>query len=379
MHYFQQRYLREVAAFPALAGLLTVDLPNKGLLSGIELRVWGTNGAGADLPDVWLHDRLTRVEVIVNGSQVVKSYDARQLQAMMLYKKTPHYSHDMKNMHSAAAEEFFYINFGRNYHDLDFMLDLGRVNDPELRLTYNFGLATAEGWTNGVAMAVPPSYAVICHLLRDSDVTPRGYIKTAEIARFNNAANLQQNMNVPRGPTYSNLYLQSWWAANGFAAIVDHTEVNINSDDLIPYRIQPVDMIAEVVRMYGLFDMQQQVSLTHAQAYPFPLEVGRIHYGDTGLVGVVPVYADLWGNAIPGFFKDIATGLVPTAGSYNVGMHIMGSLPFSVVPIPLFNPWDEKTWLNTAELGDFWVRVEETAAAAAGVMKLLGDEVVTTY
>ncbi|GAI43805.1 unnamed protein product, partial [marine sediment metagenome] len=117
-----------------MAGLETIDLPNKGLLSGLELRVWGVCGAGTELPDSWLHDKITRIEVIVNGSQVVKSYDARQLLAMMLYKKTPHYSHDMKNINSGSAEEFFYINFGRHYHDLEYMLDLGRVNDPELRI-----------------------------------------------------------------------------------------------------------------------------------------------------------------------------------------------------------------------------------------------------
>jgi len=379
MHYFQQRYLREVAAFPAMAGLETIDLPQKGLLSGIELRVFGTNGAGFNLPDVWLHDRIQRIEVIVNGSQVVKSYDARQLLAMMLYKKTPHYSHDMKNMASASAEEFFYINLGRHYHDLDFMLDLGMVNDPEIRITYNFNLAAAEGWTNGVAMAAAPSYSVICHMLRDSDVTPRGYIKTAEIARFNNAANLQQNMNVPRGPTYSNLYLQSWWVNNGLGNVLGHYEVNINSDDLIPIRTNVQDLIAENVRMYGLMEMTQEFYGLAMQAYPWPMEVGSVNgeifiaVADTELFML-----DLWGLAQPIPLRVVTTGALAATNPL-IRVTTRGGLPFAVAAIPLLNPWDEKTWINTAELGDFWVRVEETAGAAAGVMKLLGDEVVTAY
>ncbi|GAH47655.1 unnamed protein product, partial [marine sediment metagenome] len=109
MHYFQQRYLRENQTFPAYTGLWTIDLPNKGLLSGIGLRVHGYNDlASFDEPDTWLHDRIKKIEVIVNGSQVVKSYDARQLLALMLFKKTPHYSHDYKNMHGGSAEEFWY-------------------------------------------------------------------------------------------------------------------------------------------------------------------------------------------------------------------------------------------------------------------------------
>ena len=190
MHYFQQRYLREGRTFPALAGLETIDLPQKGLLSGIEIRVGGICGNSIADPDVWLHDRLKKIEVIVNGSQVVKSYDGRQLKAMMLYKRTPWNSHDEKNLNAASCKEYFYINLGRWYHDLEYMLDLGQVNDPEIRIEYDFAMTTAAGWTNGVAMTAEPSYYVICHMLRDTSIVPKGYIKTAEIHRVDTAANL---------------------------------------------------------------------------------------------------------------------------------------------------------------------------------------------
>jgi len=379
MHYFQQRYLREASAFPALAGLLTIDLPNKGFLSGIELRVSGVCGNSASDPDVWLHDRLKKIEVIVNGSQVVKSYDARQLKAMMLYKRTPWLSHDEKNMNNASCKEYFYINLGRWFHDLEYMLDLGKVADPEIRIEYDFTLTTAEGWTNGVAMAAAPSYWFILHLLRDTSLVPKGYIKTSEIHRVDNAGNLNYNMTVPRGPTYSNLYLQSWWANMGIGAILDHMEVNINSDNLIPIRIRPEDWTATLKRMYGAMQSHQQNNYVHGQAYPFPLEEAVAQFSDLGLVAVEPLYLDIWGNfAAPGF-KDTATGLTPTAGNYNANLYLKGVAPFSVWAIPLFEPWDPDTWIDTSLLGDFWVRIEENAGATAGVMKLLGDEVVTKY
>jgi len=316
---------------------------------------------------------------MVNGSQVVKSLDGRQLLAMMCYKKTPVISNDMKNLNAAACDESFYINLGRWYHDLEYMIDLGMVNDPELRIEYDFALAAANGWTNGVAMTVAPSYYIICHMLRDSDITPKGYIKTAEIHRVNNAANLNYNMQVPRGPTYCNLYLQSWYVNMGLGAILDHVEVNINSDDLIPYRIRPDDIAVEVIRQYDkIFERQEQLTITGGQAYPFPIEQGWYYGRFAQNVDADNAGGDMWGNFTAHQYRVDSTGLAGAA-QINAWMLYKGVWPFSVTPIPLLNAWDEKTWIDTSKLGDFWVRIEENAGATAGVMKLLGDEVVTGY
>ena len=381
MHYFQQRYLRENFTFPGLTGLLTVDLPNKGLLSGIELRVWGYLPPGVANPDVWLHDRITKVEVIVNGSQVVKSYDARQLLAMMLFKKTPHYSHDMKNVQAGSCEEFFYINLGRHFHDSEYMLDLGQVADPELRIEYNFAMTTCSGWDCGTALDADylPQMNIICHMLRDTTVVPRGYIKTSEIHRVDNAPSLGYNMHVPRGPTYSNLYLQSWWYLNGLCNVLNHYEVNINSDDIIPIRTQITELLTAQVRMYGIQEMTQKFQGTGNNMYPWPMEVGNMN-GELGpgFADIELMEFDLWGCAQPIGLRTVSTG-AQVAGNAAMRVTIRGSLPFAMAAIPLFYPWDEQTWIDTSVLGDFWVRIEETAGVKAGVMKLLGDEVVTRY
>lgn len=379
--YFQNRYLRENRTFPAMAGLETIDLPNKGFLSGIELRVWGVPGAGTGNPDVWLHDQLTRIELIVNGSQVVKQLDGRQLLADMLYKKTPHYSHRFANLAATSAEEYFHINLGRHYHDLDYMLDLSRVNDPELRITHDFNLASQNNWGNGVAMSTEPQYSIICHLLRDAPFTPKGYIKTSEIYRFNNATNHQENMTIPRGPMYSNLYLQSWYKGMGLTTILDHYELNINSDDVIPVRTALTELLAEVVRMYGLFITTQECYWTGGQAYPVPLEVGSYFgqlAGEAGGLDTDLRLQNLRGLLNAGAFRALTTGLA-IASVVDVMISYLGSLPFAVAAIPYFDPWDERTWIDSSKLGDFWLRVEETAGATAGVCKLLADEVVTTY
>jgi len=378
--YFQQRYLKESATFDALSGLQTIDLPESGFLSGIEMRVWGTCGAGGDKPDVWLHDRLKKIEVVAGGLRPIKSLTGEQLLADMLYKKTPHHSHDMKNMVAASCEEYFYINFGRHYHDLDYMLDLSRINDPELQINTDFTLAAQNGWTNGVAMGAVPSFSIIAHILRDPPSTPRGYIKTSEVARFTGGTSKKENLTIPRGPVYSNIYLQSLYAAQGIGYLLDKLELNFNNDAVIPIRVGPTELASEIARMYGLFEMSQQMSLKGGQAYPFPLEQAVLLACQVGLIDAEAQMLDIWGNAAAPGFRKTSDGVTPVTGNVNVNLTSRGIWPFSVSPIPYFDPWDERTWVHSADLGNFWLRVEGNASMGSSVvLKLLADEVVTAY
>lgn len=377
--YFQQRYLEENRAFPSTVCLETVDLPEGGLLSGIEIRVAGTAGVGADKPDVWLHDRLKKIELMVNGSKVVKSLTGEQLLADMLYKKTPQYSHDAKNISGGMCEELFYINLGRHYHDLDYMLDLSKVKDPELRIDCDFTLTSQNGWTNGVAMAAAPSYRVICHLLRDAVASPKGYIKTSEVARFTSASAKEEKMRVPRGPTYSNLYLQSWYKNEGLGLNIDHVALNLNNDAIIPIHVRMEELTAQITRMYGLMKASQWAILKGGQSYPFPLECGHVH----GLVGnaedAMFAFSNLWADFGIPYFMTVSSGAQST-GNHGTHMVLEGALPFSVAAIPLFDPWDASTWIDSSALSDFWLKVKElTGAGTNAVLKLLADEVVTRY
>lgn len=376
----QQRYLEEAKTFDATSGLDTIDLPNKGILSGIEMRVWGTCGTGADKPDVWLHDRITKIELVVAGSKVIKSLTGEQLLADMLHKKTPICDHDIKNMSGASCEEFFYLNLGRFYHDFDYALDLGKVVDPELRIEYDFTKTSQNGWTNGVAMSAAPSRSVICHLLRDAEVEPSGYIKTSEIYRFTGGPSKKENMRIPRGPVYSNLYLQSLYVSQGLGAILDKLELNFNNDALIPIRVGPTELASEIVRMYGVFDIHQQMSVKGGQVYPHPLEQGRLIALTTGLLDVMGQSQDLWGGYGGFSLRKTSDGVTPVTSNLTVMVTERGIWPFSVSPIPYFDPMDPRTWVNSAELGDFWLRFEGNSGMGTSVVvKLLGDEVVTAY
>lgn len=373
--YWQQRYLEQDKAFVGTSGYDTVDLPNKGLLGCVQLQVYATGGATAGKRDVGPLDALTKVEVVVNGSQIVKSLTGREIKAMMMYQKMAIGQDIIANYKSHANRVELFINFGRHYHDLDYMIDLSKVNDPELRITYDFTLTSHDGWTNGEAQT-SPYRDVICHLLRESDIVPMGYIKTSEIARFLWASSKKDNLVVPRGPVYSNLYVESFYASSGLSFSLDTIEVNINNGERVPIRLAMQEFIDILEAMHGRFRVTEIKDIDFAHLYPCPIEAGEaIPSTYEGHQPISMVAGALWGQNF-GIGAEDPDGTAYTTGKI-IRVDYDGILPFSVAAIPLYNPMDKRTWINTAELGDFWVRYEcSTTGSTSCPIKLLGDEVV---
>lgn len=376
--YFQRRYSKEDQSFVGTSGLETIDLPNKGLLSCVELTVEAKAVNEYGKVDVWLHDALEKVELIVDGSKVVKSLTGDQILALNMYQKCYHQDPGQYQNVNSTQRQYFLINLGRFYHDLEYMLDLGKVNDPELRLTFDFTKTSQNGWDNGGAFQTDPTpkYSCIPHLLRESDIIPKGYIKTSEIYRYISAASRKENMIIPRGPLYNGLYLQSRYYGEGLSRLVDHIEVNINNGELIPFRVAMNELMAELTRRYGEFRVNSVMSPEpSAQFYP-PLENSIIEetvYQNSDIIGSGGV---AWGGYCRMYPFTISdhTG---TETAWSRLLTFIGILPHFVMKLPYLDEMDERTWIASKELGDFWVRVEQTTADAThATVKLLADEVV---
>lgn len=380
MDYFQQRYLEQDRAFVGTSGLDTIDLPNKGLLSCLQLNVRATAGATCGKRDIKPIDALERLELIVNGSQVVKSLSGRQVRALMHYQKMKQPEAFTSNWASQSSRIELFINLGRHFHDMDYMLDLGQVNDPELRITYDFTKTGEVGWTNGEAFT-SPYRDTVCHLLRESSVVPEGYIKTSELYRFTNPVSKKENMTIPRGPVYSNLYLQSFYRDSGLAFTLDEIEVNIDNGRVIPLRLAMPEFMDVVAAKYGTVFARELVDYSPHTEFPLvpPIENGKLVpflWGEADAMHVNT--AAVWGNMAWFLCLDESAAESHTCTKWMIDWE--GLFPYSLAAIPIFDPWDKRFWIDSSVLGDFHVRFEGLATGSAScVVKLLADEVVTKY
>lgn len=148
-----------------------IDLPKTGLLSALQLVIEAPSVSAAFAAGGnWrLLDYLTTVEVIGNGSTVIKSLQAKHLDFLSLLHQgviPPHY---WRNYATNTQREVIPILFGRNLWDTEFGLDLGKWDNVELRITN-----TATALTHGADLTIK----IAQFWLRASPSGFRGFIRS---------------------------------------------------------------------------------------------------------------------------------------------------------------------------------------------------------
>jgi len=137
--------------------------------------------------------------------------------------------------------------------------------------------------------------------------------------------------------------------------------------------------MSDLIRQYGHFEGDICIEVVGNQNHPIPIEAGVVQ-GHMETAGDLDVKHAFCGNN--GWW--VKTVLHSTGAGVNtvaeISFHFRGVLPYSVAAVPIFDIMDEKTWVDSSQLGDFWIRGEGTAACGANnTVKLLADEVVTKY
>lgn len=134
--YFQREYVRENVAM-TLNNTYRLDLPEHGMLGSLLIRVTGSqvSGLGASGGSWRISDFISLIEVIVNGSTIVKSIPGQIAQLLAVLDQGVMPPDAWRNYATNTQQAYFLINFGRWLFDPDMAFDLGRYDDVELRIT----------------------------------------------------------------------------------------------------------------------------------------------------------------------------------------------------------------------------------------------------
>lgn len=157
--YFQDEYFRENKSM-TLNDTWREDLPKFGLLGSLILKISGTTviGLGLNGGNWRICDFISKIEIIGDGSIVIKSFTAKQAKALAFFDQKITMPDAYKNAGAVTQRDFTVINFGRFLSDVEYGLDLSRFKNVEIKIT---NTATAAEFAD-------LTLTIMTHMLRDA-------------------------------------------------------------------------------------------------------------------------------------------------------------------------------------------------------------------
>ena len=167
-----------------------LDLPKNGQLGSLVLYLRSTQNGQPFLtvPRWRLIDYISKIELIGNGAEVIKSFDGRQALASAYYDDGVLATSMWRHYSNTPHRQFIPINFGRWIQDEMFGLDLSRFEQVTLKLT---NIATATEFTTDITLDV------IAYWLREASGAFAGYFREEEWKVWDPAAGTWEYTDLP--------------------------------------------------------------------------------------------------------------------------------------------------------------------------------------
>lgn len=181
MQYWQRKFEQNGFA-NTLNNVNDILLPSSGLLGSLLIKISGAEATGLGASGgAWrLIDYLSKIEVIVNGSVVVKSFDGFTADALATLDQGVMPPSNWRNYATNVQYDYVLINFGRKLWDTMFQLDLSKYDNVHLRITNSATTASFSDFTT----------TVVGYYLREKSggqASP-GYFRTEEWRRWTTVA-----------------------------------------------------------------------------------------------------------------------------------------------------------------------------------------------
>jgi len=272
------------------SGTETIDLPERGILQQLQI-LYRHTGAYVDntiLPPVYA---IKKVEVLVDGSTVVKSLTGAQIRALMWYNGGP-YTQTNDYTQSQIAKYLyhdFHLYFGRSVDDTKMGLDLGAFSNPQLKIEFDEATTTHDGVTYDVYATPAVEYNVAAKIM---DGTPAGfqnkYVQSRQIDSFTGGASIEHGTEIPRGYPLRGLMLRGAYKNIGYYEFWDHLKLDFDNGKWLP-----IDM-----------DYENLVRL-QLNAWPNPVKVSKytaLADGNDLNTGVYYVSGSGWSGSAANIF-----------------------------------------------------------------------------
>jgi hypothetical protein len=170
--YWQRELLRDGVSM-TFNQTFELDLPKTGILGSLALYIRSAANATAltSLLRWRLFEYISKIEVIGDGSEIIKSYDGRQALASAFFDDAIEPLGKWGNYNGVTHRQLIPIHFGRQFWDELYALDLARWNQVTLKITND---ATSTQFSTDIQLTV-----VACWM-RENVGALNGYFREEE-------------------------------------------------------------------------------------------------------------------------------------------------------------------------------------------------------
>lgn len=164
---------------------INLDLPESGLVSDLYLIVHARAHPTADGRNKWIRNLITSVSVNQAGQEALNAAPPDFFQADYYYKTGKYPQCGARRWETFGdIEEVVPILFGNKEKDLEHYIDLSRLSDPKLSVTYNLAGTDKLGYNIWLTTRYP-RFSIIANLIEGVDVpVSKGYHSLRQIEKY---------------------------------------------------------------------------------------------------------------------------------------------------------------------------------------------------
>lgn len=359
---FRYYYIEDEKSLGATKGTYIVNLPEEGWLVALIARIRGTNAA-TNSRFIHPHDVVTKLEVVADGGEVIKSKDGRLCKGLNFLDGITNVEDRISQAISIEQDETFWLLFGGHLEDQEWGLDLGKHTNPQFKFTWDSTLTSVENTTATVAWHATtyPYLTLICVFLEGAPGSPRGFVRTQYIT-YTPGAPATEEVEIPRGQPLRRIVLRNFYAASEEENVFDRVKLDINRGGYIPFNLRFKDLLHQQAALYGLARYSSRLYYTggdsedsHLSHYMAPVVIARsvpayMFYVESRLGGRFRVRVE----AVSG--TNYASAIHLLAAIRGIGFHHCLALPFD-------KPGGLAAALPTRDLADIRLKISSNSSA----------------
>ena len=326
------------------SGTKTIDLDLVDPVSALVFELEATGGSTSNINNP-LYECITKIEV-VNGSDVLASLEAKEMQALQWYKtgKEPTLRHD--ETANAHQIENYMLLFGRYLWDQEFAIDFKKYENPQLKITYN--LSAIRTVASDTAFVTGTLKISVNAKIMEGVAAPGKFLMQKTIDTWTGGTSGDARKELPVDYPYRMMLLSAYLSGYDVREEITKIKMTCDTDKFIPLERYTQPLNEEMAQLFGRCRFWKRAMGSNDDTIWLPVnqepQIKVIKAGNAGLRGYDVGINYCWSGIASIYVCDTSGGAYAT--DQRIDCEVYGHGIHATVPIPMGDLMRPETWFD---------------------------------